>query len=431
VCSLRRAAIGAFTAAVLAWAPSVAAQDVTGPTLVDCTVAPTTIDVTGGPANGSWTFEATDDLSGVASAAAIFVDPGFGIFVPANADATDLVAGDALAGTWSTTFDVAEFSPSGTWTVFALTLIDADGNSTAVPVGSLPSTCRFDVTSLPDTAPPTLDALSATPGAVDVTLGAAGLTLTTTLEDDRSGVGHATIKFESPTGKETVDAEITPAHLIAGDALSGTYTAPFEMPQLAENGTWSVASVRIVDVYGYVTDLDGAALGVPSPPTIDVSSASDTTPPQVVWFTATPSPVYLGASPPMVELMLRIRDDVSGFGPSGLLLESPVEGIAQAVVLDASHRVSGTTLDGIYVAEVEFEPDAPTGAWGVSISVADPAGNSTQYQAGAIPGPQQIVVTTGTPPPTPVPVAGLPGVAVLMLFLIGTGTHRALRGGGA
>lgn len=422
---LRRAGIGAITSAIIAWAPQAEAQDTTGPSLFDCTVTPATIDVTAGPSTGTWTIEATDDQSGVATAAVIFIDPGFSTFVPANADASHLVSGDALAGTWATTFDIREFSPSGSWTVFALTLIDADGNSTAVPTLSLPPSCRFDVLSVADMASPSLTALSATPGAVDVTLGPAAITVTTTLEDDVSGVDHATITFESPTGNETVDAEITPAHLIAGDAISGTYVAPFDMPQLAENGTWSVASVRIVDAYGYVTDLDGASLGVPSPPTIDVSSAPDATPPQVVWFSASPTPVYLGASPPTVELRLRIIDDVTGFGPSGVLLESPVEGVALAVVLDASNRVSGTTLDGIYAKTVEFEPDAPTGAWAVSISVADPAGNSTQYQPGGIPGPQHVVVTTGTPPPSPpVPVTGLPGGVVLVVLLIGTATRR-------
>ncbi len=411
--------------ALLSWAPPTSAQDVIGPALVDCTVSPATLDATGGPATGTWTLQATDDLSGVETAAILFVHPVFATLLSADVDATHLIAGDALDGTWSTTFEVPEFSPSGSWGVFLFSLTDVAGNTTSVPPASLPASCGFDVASLPDTAPPTLAALSASTGAVDVTLGPAAITLTTVLEDDRSGVDHAAITFESPSGAENVVVDVESGHLVAGDALSGTYTVGFEIPQLAENGTWNVASARIVDAYGYVTQLDGASLGIPNPPTIDVTSTPDSTPPELVWLSATPEIVYLGASPPSVTLRARIRDDVTGLGVNGILLESPVEGVIEAVSFDESNRVSGTAFDGIYQATVVFDVDAPTGAWVLSISVADPAGNDVQYSGGQIPGPAQIQLVAGDPPPPVVPVTGALGAGLIALLIVASGTRRS------
>ncbi len=410
--------------ALLAWAPIAAAQDVTGPSLVDCSVTPSPIDATTGPGTGTWTVRLSDDLSGVESAAALFIDPGFATVLAASVDASHRSSGDDLDGVYTVAFEVPEFSPSGAWSVFALSVNDVAGNTTSVPVASLPPSCGFDVVSLPDVAPPTLSALSVSPGTADVTLGPAPLDLTTVLGDDRSGVDHAAITFESPSGAENVVVDVTSGDLVAGDALSGTYAVTFEMPQLAESGVWQVSSVRIVDGYGYVTELDAASLGLPSPPTVDVSSTPDSTPPQLVWLAAVPEVVHLGSSPPTVELRVRIRDDVTGLGVNGILLESPVEGVVAGLAFDEADRITGDALDGVYAASIELAPDAPTGAWGMTVSLADAAGNSVQLTGGQIAGPSQVLVVAGAPPPPAVPMSGAITAFAVVTSLMATGVRR-------
>jgi len=412
---------------VTAWAPLALAQDVTGPALVDCSVAPATVDVMSGAASAVWTVRLTDDLSGVESALVLFVDPGLVRLLSAQVDASLRVAGDALDGVYEASFEVPEFAPAGAWSVYALTVRDVAGHTTFVPTASLPAACGFDVVSLPDTSPPTLAGLAVSPSAADVTLGPGAFTLTATLSDDRSGVDHAAVTLESPSGSESVVVDVASGDLVAGDALSGTYAVAFEIPQLAESGTWQVASVRIVDRSGFVTQLGAASLGIPDPPAIDVSSSPDTTPPELVWLTATPSVVYLGSTPPSVELRVRIRDDVTGLGTNGLLLESPVEGVFEGISFDATHRLVGSVLDGTYARTVVLDPDAPTGVWTIRFSIADAAGNDAQYAGAAIPGPADILVVAGAPPPPTVPALTPLAGAALAAGLLAAGTASARR----
>jgi hypothetical protein len=144
----------------------------------------------------------------------------------------------------------------------------------------------FDVTSAGDVAAPVLSGLSLTPTAVDVSSGASIITVTATITDDLAGVsagdqcdGYGSspspvqIRFRSPSGGQFRDGLAVP---LGADV----YSFPVTVLQYAEQGTWTVEQILLVDCLGnvqprYPADLaaDGYPTSfrvVPAPPTFVV-----------------------------------------------------------------------------------------------------------------------------------------------------------------
>ena len=417
------AGLALLVALLLASPPNARAQDVTPPQLVSFDISPGVIDVTAGPATATVTASFTDDDSGFATANVIYLDPGFSTLLPVPIDASDLISGDALNGTYQTTFEIAEFSKSGVWTVFSASMTDAADNGASIPSASLPT---FEVVSIEDTGAPTLSALGAVPSAVDVTAGPGAVTITATLEDDTSGVDHATVTLESPSTLETASLDLDAGDRISGDAWSGVYEGVLEIPQLAESGLWSVESVRIVDAFGYVADLPAGSLP-PPPPTVSVSWTPDAGDPQLVELTLAPPGVNLAYGPRLVLFEAHITDDVTGVANAGALLESPVLEIVEVVVFDAAHRVSGDSLDGVYQDTIDFDYDSPMGFWTITFFAADAAGNSIQLSGAALPGQTGFSVYRAPVPSDPVPSLGPLAAGILLVSLVGAGSFATRR----
>ena len=415
----------AIVMAVLLAVPATArAQDASPPQLESFVASPAVVDVTAGPATVTFTARFTDDESGFESADVVYVDPN--LLPPRiwlSIDADDRVSGDALDGTYQVTDEVAQFSKAGVWTVIAFSMRDVADNVAAIPPASLPSEASFEVVSVEDTGPPTLAALSSSPPALDVTTGPGGVTVTAQLLDDVSGVDRATVTFESPSATETASVTLDASDRISGDALDGVYEDVVQIPQLAENGLWSVESVRIVDVFGYVADLPAGSLPPPGPPTVSVTSSSDGSPPQLVELLISPTEVNLGDGPVSVVFISDITDDVTGVANASILLQSPVEGILKGLTFDALHRISGDSLDGVYIDTVEFTSDDPGGFWTITFFAHDAASNSIQLSGGALPGQTGISVFGTPPPPPPVrtPLLGPLATGMLLASLTGAG----------
>ncbi|MGH0034033.1 MAG: hypothetical protein ACQGVK_03310 [Myxococcota bacterium] len=385
-----RAALVATVALLVA--TSARAQDSSAPTLADASIAPAVIDVVAGAAGGTLVTHVRDDVSGFSVGGAFLVSPAQDGFVFVAIESEHRVSGDALDGAYASPFDLPESSRAGTWSVHSVSLTDLAGNTVDLPATVLPPGSLFEVVSIEDDGPPVLGALSLSSGAVDVTAGPGVLTLSAVLSDDESGVATATVSFASPSGEERVDVPIDAGDLVSGDGRSGTYEATFEVPQLAEDGSWTVADVHLVDRFGYAGDLDGGALPPAAAPSFSVASSDDDVPPTLVWFTAEPTPVNVLAPPATLTLRARITDAVTGLRTAGVLLESPVEAVGSAAAFDADHRISGDARDGIYESTVILEGDAPLGVWSIRLSLADVAGNSSVLEGGAIPGPSVVSV---------------------------------------
>jgi hypothetical protein len=219
--------------------------------------------------------------------------------------------------------------------------------------------------------------------------------------DDVSGVDRITITYESPSGAETASVVLDAADRISGDAFDGTYQGTVPIPQLGQNGTWSVKTIRVVDAFGLFADLAPGAIPPPGPQTVAVSSTPDGNAPQLVSLTVTPTVVNVATGAVLVEVTARITDDVTGVTDGALLIRSPDDLSSLAVTLGPAQRISGDNLDGTYQNSVSFPQDSPRGWWGFEFFTNDAAGNGVQLTGGAPPGQSGIAVTATTATASP------------------------------
>src|SRR5271165_7633483 len=214
--------------AVVVALPALATQDKNPPVLTSFTFSPQSVDVTNGPATFTVTLQATDDLSGVAGAYAVWISPDGTHSVGGG---LGLTSGTTLNGTWTGTITVPQFVEAGTWNIADLFLEDAANNDKYYYQSDLqalgfPTTLQ--ITSTQDKNPPVLTSFTFSPQSVDVTNGPATFNVTVQATDDLSGVAGAYVEWISPDGTRSVGGNLS---LTAGTTLNGTWTATFTVPQ--------------------------------------------------------------------------------------------------------------------------------------------------------------------------------------------------------
>jgi hypothetical protein len=337
----------------------------------------------------TFTARLTDDLSGVAAASVGFGPTG----QPPEVFATlSRVSGSALDGTYQATVTIPTFAPAGTWLVSSVPVLDLAGNSgnilgTDLQARGFPTTIQV-VDATPDTTPPQLLAFSFTPTTVDVSNTSQVVTFTARLTDDLSGVAFALVGFGSPTGHQSVSAILS---RVSGSTLDGTYQATVTIPTFAEAGTWSVSGVVVQDL---AWNFD--SIYVPATATLQVVDATpDTTPPQPLAFSFTPTTVDVSTKSQDVTVTVRLTDDLSGVASAYVVFKNPPP--AYQPVFATLSRVSGSALDGTYQATVTIPAFAEAGTWLVSgVNVQDLVGNfrdilGTDLQALGFPTTLQVV----------------------------------------
>jgi len=105
-----------------------AQQDVTPPALASLSFTPTTVDVSGGDAEVTFTFSATDELSGYAYAIALFVSPSNSQYRLAWFYPETRISGSAQIGEYQTKILFPRYGEGGTWHLSYLTMYDVVGN---------------------------------------------------------------------------------------------------------------------------------------------------------------------------------------------------------------------------------------------------------------------------------------------------------------
>jgi hypothetical protein len=89
-----------------------------------------------------------------------------------------------------------------------------------------------------DAAPPVLTDLVVNTPLVNTTTAPAGIRLTLTIQDDSTGVSLVRFTRTSPAGvSTTVDCT-----LVGGTSLNGTFECADNLPQLSEEGVWSISA---------------------------------------------------------------------------------------------------------------------------------------------------------------------------------------------
>ena len=94
-----------------------------------------------------------------------------------------------------------------------------------------------------------------------------------------------------------------------------------------------------------------------------VNAAEDLTPPELIEFSYTPDSIDTSTGPATVTFTMRITDDISGYDSGYIVIYSPSGGQSVFGFANASNRISGDAMDGIYEVNAQFPQYGEVGTW--------------------------------------------------------------------
>jgi len=235
--------------------------DMAAPQLLEFSLSPSSIDVSGAAGTVVITMRVADNLSGFGGAWLSFSSPsgqqGGTIcnWVPISGNAQDGVYQDQLV--------IPQFSEGGKWRAAWIGMRDAVGNQTSLYEADLIAagfSTKLAVVSDPvDSSPPSLVEFSLSPSSIDVSGAAGTVVVTMRVADDLSGFGGACwLSFSSPSGQQ--GGTICNWVRISGNAQDGVYQDQIVIPQFSEGGTWRAAWIGMRDAIGNQTSFYEADL---------------------------------------------------------------------------------------------------------------------------------------------------------------------------
>ena len=252
---------------------TVKVSDGVAPVLVGLTLVPSPVDVTSGTKTVTATAHITDAGGSGAAQFAITASAPHGAFT----DCVDVTldSGTPADGMWSCTLTIPVGAEPGDWKVLVL-VSDAGYASQAYSTAELTAAgmpTSFHVVSTWDQSAPVFRSLTVTPASVNVASGAQTITVSASLNDDRSGVATFDFVATSATGRQLGCSTNAPA---TGDMLNGTWSCTFTVPTDAEAGSWAItvrATDRAFNYQTYGPQSGGGTIAFPSgyPTTITVT----------------------------------------------------------------------------------------------------------------------------------------------------------------
>jgi len=384
-------------------------SDVAPPAIQSLSFAPTSIDVSSGPVNVAFTIHVTDDLSGTSSVRVSLINPSATVVLSALLART---VGTALDGTWTGNVQVPQFATGGTWRVSSVGVLDAAGNVASVPTAVLASNgfpTDIIVVSNPDTQAPAVAAVSVTPTAIDVSSSDQTLTVDVQVTDDLSGAALTpcgtnsfasfTVVLRSPSGAQNRWFWSSNFSLISGTRLNGVWRGTGAMPRFSEPGTWRIQQLQVSDCAGNQrfyneTQVAGASLQIG----LNVASnPADTQAPTLTSLNYAPIAINTSAGNQVVTVQFGVTDDLSGadFSPTlpqvsfferGIEFRSPSGVQVRSSGFFATHTlVSGTPLNGVWQAAINFQQFSEEGTWKVDLlTIKDRTRNIRTFNTAAL-----------------------------------------------
>lgn len=229
-----------------------------------------------------------------------------------------------------------------------------------------------------DTNAPALAEFDFNPKTIDVGAGPQTVTITLRITDDLSGFEFGNFLFISPSGQQVLSGGYNASSRIAGNSLDGVYQASAVIPQFSEAGTWRVIQVFLRDQVG-----NSIVLGEPDlinrgfPTELVVNGGPDLAPPDLVEFSFDPTSIDVSAGSQTLTIRLRITDTLSSFEFGNFLFLSPSGQQVISGGYNASSRVSGDSLDGVYQVSASVPQFSEAGTWRViQVFLRDQVGNS-------------------------------------------------------
>ncbi len=101
-----------------------------------------------------------------------------------------------------------------------------------------------------DTTAPEISNFGFFPPTINIANGSEDLTVSLRASDDASGVSNVRVRFRSPSGSQTIDADLNYESLVSGDNKDGLYNKTVTFTQSSEVGIWLVEYVYARDEAG-------------------------------------------------------------------------------------------------------------------------------------------------------------------------------------
>ena len=259
------------------------------PRIEDVTFSPAAVDATVAAQQVSLRMRVTDEGGPGPASGLEQVSASVGPDQPRDRGGSELELAEAEGGWWEGTFTVPVGATPGAWRVEGVSVQDRAGNLLVDPddVGYdflAPHDDRtVQVTTTPDTGPPTATSLTLSPRQIDTTHRARRVEVRVGAEDDLAGVRSVYVAAHRRDGA-SVSTLLTERD---GDVLVGA----LRFPKKFGRGRWRIRVLTVTDAVGnteqyFRRDID--SLGNRE---FRVVAPKDLRAPRVVWRTVRPSPI--------------------------------------------------------------------------------------------------------------------------------------------
>ncbi len=331
-------------------------DDLTAPVLVSLIAQPVVVQTTTAPAVVELRIGVNDDASGLTGDSSqlstiTVVSPSSTSTHQARFGAAEMVAGNALSGSYVALLTLPQGSEIGPWTIQSIQLRDVSGHLSVISTADLVAASR----------PSVIVVQTATVASVPRSVSAAG------------GMERATVSWLPPAtdGNAFVTGYVVTSspggHIasVSGGSTNAIVTG-------LTNGTQYTFTVRALNAIG---------TSAPSSPSNAVTpGGSDVVAPSLASFTITPSQLTSTSSTQAVAIMARVTDAESGVADANPLstvsFARPDMSDAGLVVFGAAQLIAGTSLDGTFRSDFALEASPLSGSWPVTgVVLRDRAGN--------------------------------------------------------
>jgi hypothetical protein len=175
--------------------------------------------------------------------------------------------------------------------------------------------------------------------------------------------------------------------ITGGTLLHPTFDFTLTFPRFSQAGSYPINLVLIDNVFNEArfTPAALAARGLPS--AIQVTSVSDTLPPQLVAFTVSPLAVDTSAGPATVTVHIEATDDLSGFGGGGTgngSIDMRHSSGTNPVGSGSLPITGGTLLHPTFDFTLTFPRSSQAGSYPINLVLIDNVFNEARFTPAAL-----------------------------------------------
>lgn len=330
--------------------------DLLPPQVLDFAITPALIDISDSEVVVNITSRITDDFEGFGWGLLGFLKPEGGDGYYLNLNSGQRISGTAMDGVYQTQIILPRYAMTGNYTMLWFHVYDAANRGrvyAAQQFSDLGFSNAFTVQGTSDQTPPQIMSLLIEPGSVDISNSSQEITVTARITDDLAGVDSAHVSFGSGLGGSNYGVSFDAGKRISGSSTDGVYRQKISLPRYALGGTFSVFSCHVTDASGRSRNYTAqqlADLGFAN--SFTITGTSDQIAPEIVEFSINPGNVDISESSQTITVTARITDNLAGLNFASLTFSPPGNERSFSVNFDATKRISGTSLNGLYREQI-------------------------------------------------------------------------------